>query len=196
MTDMTSATLGGREAIDAARIQAAREEEKARLARAAAYKKRWRADREAASPGLAAERRAKQAAYQRKWRAENRDKARAISRAAGAKYSAANPATKRQSGRDYQRRARQEICEFYGGKCVRCGFSDIRALQMDHIQGGGRKLRIKNEQNAQCRLKFIRENPEVARAVFQLLCANCNWIKRDEQYEYSDKARIRKAAGL
>lgn len=64
-----------------------------------------------------------------------------------------------------------------GDKCIRCGFSDIRALQIDHINGGGCK-----------ELKKL-TSPGVYRKVikyatgYQLLCANCNWIKRFENHE-------------
>src|SRR5208337_653991 len=43
----------------------------------------------------------------------------------------------------YQRKLhlkrKTEIFELLGNKCVRCGFSDPRALQIDHINGGGCK---------------------------------------------------------
>src|SRR3990170_8952832 len=32
---------------------------------------------------------------------------------------------------------RKKLIELLGGKCIRCGFSDIRALQIDHITGHG-----------------------------------------------------------
>src|SRR6266446_5698640 len=39
--------------------------------------------------------------------------------------------------REYHRRIRREVIEHLGGKCVHCGFSDYRALQVDHINGDG-----------------------------------------------------------
>ena len=59
--------------------------------------------------------------------------------------------------------------------CKRCGFTDIRALQIDHVYGGGHK----KTHNASMLLKQIKENPND----FQILCANCNWIKRVENNE-------------
>ncbi len=73
------------------------------------------------------------------------------------------------------------IVAFFGGKCVRCGFDDIRALQMDHTYGRNGEKRIGN---IDARYKFVRDFPEEARAKYQLLCANCNWIKRDEMGEH------------
>jgi len=37
----------------------------------------------------------------------------------------------------YRRRQRQRVIAALGGKCAKCGFSDWRALQIDHINGGG-----------------------------------------------------------
>jgi len=72
------------------------------------------------------------------------------------------------------------------GKICRCGFSDHRALQLDHIFGGGTKERngqIKTDKVISYYLWIIK-NPELAKKKFQLLCANCNWIKRSEKQEY------------
>lgn len=61
----------------------------------------------------------------------------------------------------------------YGSKCAHCAFQDIRALQLDHVAGGGvadRKARRAMHAIYQDAL----DNPDK----YQLLCANCNWIKR------------------
>lgn len=66
-----------------------------------------------------------------------------------------------------------------GGRCVRCGFSDIRALQVDHVNGHGRReLATVTSRNAY--YKTVLAHPER----YQLLCANCNWIKRAENAEH------------
>src|SRR5437870_8547480 len=52
---------------------------------------------------------------------------------------------------DAQRRVRQKLRRKVllrlGSSCVRCGFDDERALQVDHINGGGRQetIRLKNK---------------------------------------------------
>ena len=56
-----------------------------------------------------------------------------------------------------------------GRKCVRCGFDDIRALQIDHINNDGYK-----ENRVKMYHKILRGDTEG----YQVLCANCNWIKR------------------
>jgi len=71
--------------------------------------------------------------------------------------------------------------DFFGGKCIRCGFDDIRALQMDHTHGRNGEKRIGN---IDARYKFVRDFPNEAKAKYQLLCANCNWIKVFENKEH------------
>lgn len=65
-----------------------------------------------------------------------------------------------------------------GSKCFRCGFSDTRALQIDHVHGGGKKDIKKRA--AMARYKEVIEDTT---GKYQLLCANCNWIKREENNE-------------
>lgn len=70
-----------------------------------------------------------------------------------------------------------EVFQLLGGKCVRCGFSDPRGFQIDHINGGGHQQR--GIMNAVKFFKYVLSHPEE----FQLLCANCNQIKRIENKE-------------
>jgi len=66
--------------------------------------------------------------------------------------------------------------------CVKCGFSDTRALQIDHINGGGTsELR----HMVYCRfLQKILSSPlESIRNNYQILCSNCNMIKKEEMRE-------------
>lgn len=182
-----------RDEFTAEELEKARKEEASRLERVAAYKKEWHISKKSKTSGLDAE---KHAEYMREWRAKNREKAREISRAGNAKYLAANPATRRKSARDYNARRRADLMSFFGGKCVICGFDDFRALHLDHIHGGGNQIRKKGGHGLLDKWRMTRDNPEEARATFQLLCANCNNIKRFDDYEYGRKARLRKAAGL
>lgn len=78
------------------------------------------------------------------------------------------------------REIRLSMFEILGGAyCKRCGFSDIRALQVDHINGCG----TKNRKIGFYLLKEIKDSPHK----FQILCANCNWIKRTENGELRHK---------
>lgn len=81
----------------------------------------------------------------------------------------------------YNHNARQRVVDLLGGKCKRCGFTDIRALQIDHINGGGyREIR---KHSAKIRYKLVLKSVENKENKYQLLCANCNWIKRYEDKE-------------
>lgn len=79
--------------------------------------------------------------------------------------------------RERLRRERNTAVETLGGECVSCGFSDKRALQIDHINGGGSKERktraFKGSFHSHVIKSFLKGEEK-----YQLLCANCNWIKR------------------
>ena len=87
------------------------------------------------------------------------------------------------------RAQRQLVIQTFGGKCVQCGFSDWRALQIDHINGGGRQDRSRFATKYSY-LKSVLATPDK----YQLLCANCNWIKRYEKREYRWTALTRDVA--
>jgi len=79
-----------------------------------------------------------------------------------------------------RRRIKELIFKILGGKkCRRCGFSDIRALQLDHVKGNGAAERRKFGVNWEGFYRFVLKHPEW----YQILCANCNWIKRFENGE-------------
>ncbi len=80
----------------------------------------------------------------------------------------------------YSQAARIRILTHYGnGKCacVKCGFNDVRALSVDHIDGYGRRLPKAHSNRSGTGLYYwlIRSGyPEG----FQTLCMNCQFIKR------------------
>jgi len=69
-------------------------------------------------------------------------------------------------------------------RCIHCGFSDIRALSIDHINGNGaeeRRTRVRSSLGRNVYEWLKRQNyPEG----YQTLCMNCQWIKRSENKEY------------
>jgi hypothetical protein len=84
----------------------------------------------------------------------------------------------------YYRRLKMEVLLHYGkGKaaCVRCGFSDARALSIDHMNGRGREHRENVVGHGTNIYQWLRTNgfPKG----FQTLCMNCQFIKRVEQNE-------------
>ena len=74
----------------------------------------------------------------------------------------------------YNRRLRQRVIKKLGSKCVKCDFSDWRALQVDHINGGGSQDRKKLGGTWYLYQEVLKDE----NSKFQLLCANCNWIKK------------------
>jgi hypothetical protein len=77
------------------------------------------------------------------------------------------------------RRSRLIVIEHLGGKCVSCGFSDHRALQFDHLKEVGL-----THLRSQTWRKYHQEILNDTQGRFQLLCSNCNWIKRYDNEEH------------
>ena len=78
---------------------------------------------------------------------------------------------------------RLEIIKVLGGECVRCGFcDDWRAFQIDHINGGGTKELTST--TTACYYKKVTTSFLSGEKKYQLLCANCNQIKRYEKREF------------
>jgi hypothetical protein len=68
-------------------------------------------------------------------------------------------------------------------KCQRCGFSDLRALSLDHINGDGAEQRRSNSASGTQYYRWVRDNGYPAD--LQVLCMNCQWIKRHENHEHN-----------
>lgn len=112
----------------------------------------------------------------RRWRKENPERWRE---------------TNRKNSREQHASARARALCALGGRCVRCGFSDPRALQIDHVNGGGNDdfKRL----HAIPYLNHVLDEVQRGSGKFQLLCANCNWIKKSENAESnSDEYHSRK----
>jgi|ERR1700685_144762 len=81
------------------------------------------------------------------------------------------------------RRQKERVFAMYGSVCARCGFSDKRALQLDHVQDDGhkhRRTRRDGRRTTDCRRAWTDASRSYQPNKFQILCANCNWIKRGE----------------
>lgn len=89
----------------------------------------------------------------------------------------------------YFARLKEKAFKVLGGKCsnpnclVPGGCIDVRCLQIDHIRGDGVEDRAKGNKGLTLFLKIIK-NPIKVKEEYQILCANCNWIKRVENLEY------------
>jgi hypothetical protein len=118
----------------------------------------------------------------RRYQHENREVLAERRRVAREQQTEEQRARKRERERVYAAslriRLRQQIIERFSGKCARCGFADWRALQVDHVNGGGSDHR--KRQSWKIYYQAILEDTD---GLYQLLCANCNQIKRYEAGE-------------
>ena len=85
--------------------------------------------------------------------------------------------------KDYQRRNREWAhkwrmlaLKMLGGVCVHCGYNDWRALEIDHIEGNGAQER--KEIRSHKLHKLIANGLTKG---YQILCANCNQIKKRQE---------------
>lgn len=122
----------------------------------------------------------------RKWRVKNQDKFNEIKALQNKRYRKKYPEkVAKKCARQYKE-LRLKVLNALGGVfCKKCNFKDYRALQIDHINGGGMK-HIRSFSSNKTYLKFVIKNP----SMFQVLCANCNRIKvyeNNEMKKYANK---------
>jgi hypothetical protein len=80
---------------------------------------------------------------------------------------------------------KRKAFDILGNKCVHCGNTDHRALQIDHVNGNGHKELRQINLNGVLNKILAEEKEE-----YQLLCANCNWKKRYDKQEYFIKLAV------
>jgi hypothetical protein len=76
----------------------------------------------------------------------------------------------------------------YGPRCTWCGFDDVRALQIDHVNGGGYKELKKYKGPSLSYLKRVLADTD---GNYQILCANCNTIKGARVIYENKLARVK-----
>lgn len=87
--------------------------------------------------------------------------------------------------REYTKKTKEKIFKILGRVCVKCGFDNPLALQVDHVFGDGFKSRKKFKSG----YRGISINQKLyaiqkSRERFQILCANCHQIKTFESKEH------------
>ena len=93
-------------------------------------------------------------------------------------WAAKHRVSKAKYHRLYFRELRRQAVAKLGDKCKHCGITDLRLLQIDHVDGGGGKeLKKIGVYGIYC--KILKGDTKG----YQLLCANCNWLKRHEENE-------------
>jgi hypothetical protein len=83
---------------------------------------------------------------------------------------------------------RDSAIDRLGGKCVKCGYNENRnAFQIDHINSDGY---IERKQAGFTHIRFYKSIIQSGdQGKYQLLCANCNQIKRFENKEHAKRIR-------
>lgn len=87
--------------------------------------------------------------------------------------------------RAYVGALRPKCIALLGGRCISCGYdTDIRALQIDHINSDG-SIDRKTKKGGSYYHHILNT---IGSGRYQVLCANCNAIKRAEMEECPRKA--------
>lgn len=95
----------------------------------------------------------------------------------------------RQLNADLAARQRAQLVDALGGCCATCGFTNPLALQVDHVNGNGNAHRRALNSHSRTLLRLATESP----SAFQLLCANCNNIKRIVMGEHVGERKYARA---
>lgn len=134
--------------------------------------------------------------YNKIWRMKNKDRIRASMQ----RYRATEKGriTEGKAVTRWVKRKRERLIALLGNQCScigikcwhmdKCNITDLRVLQIDHIKGGGNKQR-KEMGGQHAVYDYYFNNPSLAKEDVQILCANCNWMKRyhNNEVTYSQK---------
>lgn len=127
--------------------------------------------------------------YQRRYYLENKLKLDARSKEYWKQHRDELLPLVRARGRQWRQGIKRETLLCYGkGKlaCVQCGFNDMRALTLDHINDGGPK-HMRNIRNPGGVYFYSFLKQRGFPLGYQTLCANCQMIK---QYERQGKTLL------
>jgi hypothetical protein len=75
----------------------------------------------------------------------------------------------------------------YGASCALCGYTDKRALSLDHIAGGGSIERRKLGAVGSFRVALVAFRPDK----YRVLCMNCQFIEKARMHEARSEAHLR-----
>lgn len=97
------------------------------------------------------------------------------------RIAASSGATTRQSAYTLRYAAKSRVAAFtkLGGTC-QCGERDAAVLCIDHVDGGGTRDRKRVGGSVAMYLDVLKATP----GKYQILCHNCNWLKRHANAEW------------
>jgi hypothetical protein len=98
-----------------------------------------------------------------------------------ARWRDADPERARKASTDgtwkWRAEPRAKFFDMYGHACALCGFTDKRALSLDHIRGGGSR----EYKTCGPMAPYVRATREHQPDEFRTLCMNCQFITASEQ---------------
>lgn len=112
----------------------------------------------------------------KKWYDNNLEHARKKKREGMRRYRAERLEHYAAQSRASNAKLKEMVFGVYGKRCVICGFSDVRALTLDHVLNNGAEERKEHGERGVYRRSLL---PEF-RHEYQTLCMNCQFIKRVE----------------
>lgn len=107
--------------------------------------------------------------HMEKWRRKNREHIRKYAR----DWKKKNKEKMRLYVKRYARKLHDKAIDFLGGKCVRCGITDKRVLQINHKDGGGSR---EFKKVGALKLYLMILNGKRPTDDLDVRCANCNLI--------------------
>lgn len=92
----------------------------------------------------------------------------------------------------YNSKLKREAFEAYGGAHCACGESELDRLALDHVENNGHTDRAKTRRSGVKLYSFLKTSGWPAG--FQVLCHNCNILKRAARYEAKCVTRRQRTA--
>jgi hypothetical protein len=121
--------------------------------------------------------------YER-WYKKNHEEVKAKKRESMRLLRAKNPEKYAKHSRDAKVKIRRSVLDAFGRSCAICGFSDERALTLDHILNNGASERKELGE----RVVYYRALKLEYKSEYRILCMNCQFIERHKagrQNQYS-----------
>lgn len=118
----------------------------------------------------------KEKKHYRNWYENHKEECRPKKAVLMKKYRSEDPEKYAAQSRKAKAKEREILFQMYGHVCAVCGFSDKRALTLDHKKNNGSEER----KALGMRGPYQRAKKEYRPDEYQILCMNCQFIKRVE----------------
>ena len=112
----------------------------------------------------------------KEWYERNKEKAKKMKAERMREYRGKDPEKFKYQRMIRNKKIKDLLFGMYGKSCSCCGFTDIRALTLDHIKNNGADERKRLGEQGVYRRAVEMYRPEE----YRILCMNCQFIKRIE----------------